>query len=111
MTFYIDEDAMANALKVALSNAGFEVLTAQDAGHRGWGDEAHLEFAARNGFTLYSFNRHDFSRIHKDWMAAGKSHSGIVLLTNRRAGIGYQLRELVAFATMGADSKDVLHYI
>ncbi len=102
---------MANALKVALRNAGLEVLTAQDAGHRGWADEAHLEFAAAHGFTLYSFSRHDFARIHRDWMAAGKSHSGIVLLTNRRAGIGYQLSELVAFAGMRTESTDVLHYI
>lgn len=96
LSLYIDEDAMASAMVAGLRRAGVDVLTADEAGNRGIADEAHLAFAAAQKRLLYSFNRRDFARIHAEWLRRGAAHPGIILLTDRRASIGYQISEVVA---------------
>ena len=98
MRFYIDEDAMSAALTRALRARGSDVETAQELGMRGIPDEVHLEYAAGQGRTLFSFNRRDYFRIHVEWLAAGRSHAGIVLLGRRTYDIGHQLRGLISIA-------------
>lgn len=93
---YIDEDAMSDALVAALRAFGFDVETAAEAAMRGRSDPEHLRHAAANGRVLYSYNRHDFLRIHGEWLAAGSHHSGIVLLGRRGIGIGEERRRIVA---------------
>lgn len=106
---YIDEDAMASTVVAGLRRAGIDVLTAEEAGNRGIADEAHLTFATSRNRALYSFNRRDFARIHAEWLRAGKSHSGIVLLTDRRASIGYQIAELAT--SLGREREEAANTI
>jgi uncharacterized protein with PIN domain len=98
MRFYIDEDAMSSALTRALRMRGFDVETAQELGMRGIPDEVHLQYAASQGRTLFSFNRRDYIRIHGEWLTAGRTHSGIILLGRRKHDIGSQLRGLLGMA-------------
>ncbi len=42
-------------------------------------DAEHLDYATSQGRVLYSFNVADFYRLHKDYLAQGKGHVGIVL--------------------------------
>jgi hypothetical protein len=68
---------MSSALTRALRMRGFDVETAQELGMRGIPDEVHLQYAASQGRTLFSFNRRDYIRIHGEWLTAGRTHSGI----------------------------------
>ncbi len=103
---------MNGSLTAGLRARNIDVVTAEEAGMRGIPDERHLEFAAEAGRPIFSFNRRDFARIHRDWMAGGRTHSGVILLTNRRASVGYQIRELVAVLGMPTEAlENGLHYI
>jgi hypothetical protein len=53
----------------------------------------HLAFAHSIGRVLVTANRRDFDRIHREWMASGNPHSGIVLV-EQRTSIGDQIRGL-----------------
>lgn len=44
MRLYFDEDSMSRALALAAQRAGFDVLTALDAGMEGRSDEEQLTF-------------------------------------------------------------------
>lgn len=112
MKLYIDEDAMGAGLASGLRARGVDVLTAEEAQMRGQSDERHLEYALAQDRVLYSYNRRDFARIHRDWTAIGRRHGGIVLLTNRRAGYGYQIEGLLRLLSLPAAAlTSSLHYI
>jgi len=68
---YFDEDAMQNALVVA------------------------LRARSSDGRVLYSFNIRDFCLLHAHWTSTGRQHSGIVIGFQQRYSIGEQLRRLL----------------
>jgi len=92
---YFDEDAMQNALVVALRARRIDVLTASDLGMVGRSDEDHLRRASSDGRVLYSFNIRDFFLLHAHWTSTGRQHSGIVIGFQQRYSIGEQLRRLL----------------
>jgi len=47
-------------------------------------DEAHLDWAAREGRVLYSFNMQDFCRLHSEYSSSGKTHAGIIVAQQQR---------------------------
>jgi Domain of unknown function (DUF5615) len=96
-----------------LRRAGFDCLTASEAEMRGQSDESQLRFATEQGRVLFTKNTADFRRLDAEWRTSGKSHAGIVVLTDHRARVGVQLR---AFQAMGAkftaeDMKDRLEFL
>lgn len=97
---YLDEDAMDSDLVRALRLRGMDVVTALDLGLANSSDEAHLQAAADAGRVLYSFNVGDFMALHKEFMAAGKEHGGIVLGQQQRYSVGEQLRRLIRLTQM-----------
>jgi hypothetical protein len=92
---YFDEDAMQQALVVALRARHVDVLTASDSGMINRSDEEHLTYATHAGLALYSFNIKDYAILHEHWMAAGRAHSGIILAPQQRFSIGDQVRRLL----------------
>lgn len=92
---YFDEDAMQQALVVALRARRVDVLTASDAGMINRSDEDHLRWAAREERTLYSFNIADYCSLHRQWLERGEPHSGIVLAPQQLYSAGEQLRRLL----------------
>jgi hypothetical protein len=46
--------------------------------------------------VLYTANRGDFTRLHRDWLAQGKHHAGIIVMTQQRYSTGEQVRRLEA---------------
>lgn len=56
---YFDEDAMQQALVVALRARRIEVLTASESGMIHRSDEHHLSYATGAGLISYSFNIKD----------------------------------------------------
>jgi hypothetical protein len=91
---YLDDDASAKSLVKALRERSVDVITALEIGMGGRDDEVHLEYAAAQGRVLYSFNRGDFCRLHSEWLASGKSHTGIIL-SFQKYDVGEQMRRLL----------------
>ncbi len=62
-----------------LTERGFDVLTTQRAGMDTASDEQQLVFAAEQHRAIVTFNIRDFSPRHKQWIATGRSHAGIIV--------------------------------
>jgi Domain of unknown function (DUF5615) len=95
---YLDEDTVSAALIRALQNADLDVLTVAEADRLGMSDAAQLRWAAECGRVLYSFNVGDFCRLHRDFLAQGENHAGIILAAQRQYSIGQQVRGLLKIA-------------
>ena len=91
---YFDEDSAARSLMRALRSSGFDCLTAHEADRLRRTDEDQLAFATEQGRVLYSKNAGDFARLDKAWQLTGRSHAGIVLVSDQLTPIGVQLRAL-----------------
>lgn len=95
---------MQSALVRALRARGVDVLTALDSGMIERSDEDHLEYATKEGRVLYSFNVGDFYRLHQEYLAEGKSHTGIIFARQQRYMVGEQMRRLLKLiATKSAE--------
>lgn len=92
---YFDEDSMWQALVTALCARGIDVQTALDAEMIERTDEDHLVFATTQGRVLCSFNVSDFSRLHTNYMAQHKAHTGIILARQQQYSVGEHLRRLL----------------
>jgi Domain of unknown function (DUF5615) len=79
----------------ALRNANFNVVTVADVGRLGYPDEEQLIWATEQGRVIYSFNIGDFCRLHRNFMAEERNHTGIVLASQQQYSIGQQLRGLL----------------
>ena len=58
-------------------------------------DEDHLVCAATAGRVLCSFNVGDFYRLHTNYMAQHKAHSGIILARQQQYAVGEHMRRLL----------------
>ena len=93
---YVDEDAADRIVVDGLRAAGFDVLTTIDADLSGADDRTQLERAIADGRTFYSLNVADFARFHRDFLSAGRSHFGIILIPRQRYGASEKLKRLKA---------------
>lgn len=95
---YLDEDTIKTALIQALRNADLDVVTVSDVSRLGYSDEEQLIWATEQERVIYSFNIGDFCRLHRDFMAQNRSHTGIVLASQQQYSVGQQLRCLLKLA-------------
>ena len=86
---------MSHALVRALRARGVDVVTALEEDMIERDDEAHLEFAAKSGRVLYSFNVGDFYYLHGKYIAEDKEHVGLILTRQQQFVVGEQLRRLL----------------
>ena len=84
---YLDEDSMGRALVRALRSRSVDVLTAREAGHIQVPDADHLAYATALGRVVFTFNVRDFARLHKEYLAAGHSHAGIIVSDQLPVGV------------------------
>ena len=91
---YFDDDAESKAIVQGLIARGIDAIRANDSGMRGEPDSNHLVFASGHARVLYTADRGDFIRLHRDWLAEGKHHAGIIVLTQQRYSAGEQVRRL-----------------
>src|SRR5437764_13924435 len=80
MLIYLDDCSDDNTLVRFLSQAAHTVYTPRSEGTLGVRDPTHLEYAAARGYTLLTQNPKDFRDLHDNWQAAGRTHSGILIL-------------------------------
>jgi hypothetical protein len=93
---YIDEDAAEHAVITGLRDRGIDVLTVLEAGMTSATDEEQLAHATSQDRTIYSLNVGDFCRLHGEYLAAGKDHSGILVIPRQRYTIGEKIRQLIS---------------
>ena len=86
---------MTTSVVAGLRAAGIDVLTTLEAGRLNADDEPQLSFAASIGRAIYTANRGDFSRLHWQWQAAGRTHSGIIVRGKQRRPPQTRLRLLL----------------
>ena len=75
-----DEDVLVSEL---LKSRGFRAITARDAGQLGKSDSDQLAYAAEAGLTLLTHNRADFEELHRQYLADGRSHAGVIIAVRR----------------------------
>lgn len=111
--FYVDEDAAEKAVVDGLRQAGVDVLTVAEAGRGEKTDEEQLDFASSEDRTIYSLNVAHFCRLHAEFLAAGRNHSGIVVIPRQRYSIGEKIRRLLSLVGIVAaeDMKNHLEYL
>ena len=95
LRFHLDEDAEAHALIRAWRDRGVDLTTTGEAGLTEADDETVLQWAARKGRVLLTFNAADFCRRHAAWMAAGRHHSGIVIAEQQHLPVGEMMRRIL----------------
>jgi predicted nuclease of predicted toxin-antitoxin system len=86
---YFDRHIMAR-LAIDLRIRGFDVLTTEESGLDTATDEEQLVFATSERRAILTFNIRDFAPLHMRWLAAGQSHSGIIVsrqLGSRQYGL------------------------
>jgi hypothetical protein len=62
---------------------GFRAVTARDAGLLGQADSEQLQYAASHRMVILTHNRVDFEALHRQYLAGGQSHWGIVIAARR----------------------------
>ena len=92
---YVDEDAAQHAVVDGLRSHGIDVLTVLETGIIGESDEEQLTFAAAQGRAIYTLNVSDFCRLHTEFLASGRQHSGIIVIPRQRYSVGEKIRRLL----------------
>lgn len=69
-------------------------------------DEEVLALAADETRIVVTYNVSDFARIGRRWAEAGRSHAGLILVTDAHAGHGAILRGLDRLFAARPDQED-----
>jgi predicted nuclease of predicted toxin-antitoxin system len=96
---------------VGLHRRGFDVVTTTDAGNKGASDAEQLEYAAREGRCLFTFNRGDFANLHGQFIASGRHHSGILLARQMPVGAAVKVLAKVLSRMSQEDLEDRLVWL
>jgi hypothetical protein len=78
----------------ALRALQVDVLTVHEAGMIEHPDDDQLAYAAAQGRVLFTANQGDFCRLHASYLTEGRSHAGIIVVTQQRYSVGEQVRRL-----------------
>lgn len=74
---YLDEDVSV-LVAALLRSRGFAATTTVQAGRLGASDDDQLEYAASHRMAILTHNRSDFERLAVEYLATGRTHSGII---------------------------------
>ena len=67
-----------------LRRRGFVAITAGDAGQLGRTDAEQLAYATQREMAMPTHNRDDFEQLARQYIDAGRNHSGILIAVRRR---------------------------
>ena len=97
---YVDEDSFDKSLIAAFRSADLDVITVADVSKQRYSDEDQLIWAAEQERVIYSYNRRDFCRLHKEFLSVERNHAGIIVLRQQRYSVGQQLRGMLTLITI-----------
>lgn len=83
LSLYFDEDVSVVIVKIFQAH-GFDAICASQMKMFGKTDEQQLAYASSKGRVFITHNKEHFLKLHKDYLAMGRHHSGIVLMARRR---------------------------
>jgi len=83
---YFDEN-VPDAIAVAVRLRGYDVTTVRDAERKAASDIDQLRYASLQKRVLFTFNVADFVKLHDEFVANGRHHSGILLSKQLPVGI------------------------
>lgn len=83
VSLYLDED-VSTLIAELVRRRGFVTLTARDAGQRGKTDDEQLVYAAERQMAILTHNRDDFQELARQYISAGRNHSGILVAIRRQ---------------------------
>ena len=99
MKFYLDEN-MSPKIAEIIRSLGAEAVSAHEVTMAGAADEEQLDFAARQGMCLVTFNRNDFIELSRLYLDSGRAHSGIIIVPHTfRGDFRQTAKALVAFGS------------
>lgn len=107
---YLDED-VHTFIAEAIRLRGYKATTTRDQSRLGAEDDDQLDFAQQHGYTLVTYNIHDYPRLHYGWLAAGEHHAGVVVASreNPRRNIRALLNLLALVSA--EEMADQLEYL
>lgn len=106
MTLLLDE-MIGPRVARELGDRGIDVVAVVERSDlRALPDDAVLEIAREEGRILVTSNVGDFARLHQQWLAEGRQHAGIVMVTTQtfpqnRGFVGALVNALQAAAEAG----------
>jgi len=86
---YLDDD-VPDEVGIVLAGRGVQAHLPGESGTAGAPDPVHLKTCADHGWTLITFNRRDFRRLHwlwealRAWGVIAQSHAGILTAHEQR---------------------------
>ena len=83
ITVYLDEDVHILVARL-LAQRNCVAVTARDADQLGKSDPEQLEYAAKRGMVIVTHNRGDFEALHREYLASGRIHAGILIAIDNR---------------------------
>jgi hypothetical protein len=83
---YFDEN-VPEAIAAAVRLRGYDVATVRDAERKAASDLDQLRYASLQKRVLFTFNIVDFVKLHDEFTATGRHHSGILLSKQLPVGI------------------------
>jgi predicted nuclease of predicted toxin-antitoxin system len=86
LKLYFDEN-VPEAIAAAIRLRGYDVTTVRDTGRKAASDLDQLSYASLQKRILFTFNVADFVKLHDEFMATGRHHSGILLSKQLPVGI------------------------
>ena len=72
-----------------------DVTSVSDEENEGLEDIDQLEFAKVQERVICTCNVGDFFRLHTEYLREGKTHAGIIIITQQRHSIGEQISRLL----------------
>jgi predicted nuclease of predicted toxin-antitoxin system len=85
MKFYLDEDLSTRIAEI-LRKLGVDGKSAHEAQMTGASDEEQLDFAAREGRCLVTFNRNDFIMLTRLYLDSNRPHRGVIIVSHGFGG-------------------------
>ena len=110
---YADEDSLDENFLSALRRIGVDVRTAAEEHMRRSSDAEQIEHAKSMGRVVYTSNVGDFCRLHREYAASARSHSGILIIRQNVYGVGELVRRVLNLqaARTSGDMVGQLEYL
>jgi hypothetical protein len=108
---YFDEDSQGIRLVRALRARQIDVVTCNEVGLGEQDDESQLTYSTAENRVIFTFNRSDFARLHKQWLVSGRSHAGIIVSGQLRIGLLLQRILKLIDERSAEDMRDRIEYL
>lgn len=90
--FYTDTH-IDKAVAIQLRNKGVDVIRCEEVGLAAATDFEHIDYATSQNRSIVT-NDQGFTGHHRAWLEAGRSHTGIFLITKDKDNIGMVINHL-----------------